>query len=79
MNNEKGKKFVNRKIIAFIMIFIALGWPLIFGLPSTAGTAGPRIVSALLIVLLGLSGLFIYIAQIKAEIIEALKKQGNSD
>ena len=65
------------KDTAFIMMLIAFAWPLIFGLPEPQGGFDDRLIAGLFLVILGLGGLFVYLEQIKKEIIAALKNRGD--
>ncbi len=67
------------KQVAFIMMVIAFAWPLIFGLPRPQGGFDDRFIVGLLLVILGLSGAFIYLEQIKKQIIASLKKPDDKD
>ncbi|MFQ6035264.1 MAG: hypothetical protein ACE5NM_05380 [Sedimentisphaerales bacterium] len=78
MNKRAGAAVT--KQVAFIMMVIAFGWPLIYGLPTLQGEPlGNRFIAGLFLVILGLVGVFIYLEQIKKEIITALKNQDSND
>ena len=64
------------KQIAFIMILVAVAYPLALGLPKPQGGFDVRLVVAILLTVLGLAGAIVYLEQVKREIIDVL---GNSD
>ncbi len=76
--NEKTRAAVAKQI-AFIMMLVAFGWPLIFGLPKAQGGLDNRLILGLFLVILGLSGALIYLEQIKKEIIAAMKNKDGGD
>ena len=67
------------KNTAFIMMLVAIAFPLIFGLPEPQGGLDSRFIAGLLLVILGLCGAFIYLEQLKREIITALKDKGGKN
>jgi hypothetical protein len=67
------------KDTAFIMMLVAIGFPLIFGLRAPQGGLDSRFIAGLLLVILGLCGTFIYLEQSKREIIAALKDKGGKN
>ncbi len=77
MNKKSGAAAA--KQVAFIMMVIAFAWPLIVGLPKPQGGFDARLIGGLFLVILGLGGVFIYLEQIKKEIIAALKDRGDKD
>ncbi len=64
------------KLIAFIMMLLAIACPLAFGLPKPQGGFDDRLVVAILLTVLGLAGAIVYLEQVKREIINVF---GNSD
>lgn len=77
MNKKTGA--AGAKQVAFIMMLIAFAWPLTFGLPRPQGGFDDRLIAGLFLVILGLGGVFLYLEQIKKEIIAALKNQDDKD
>jgi hypothetical protein len=76
--NEKTRAAVAKQI-AFIMMLVAFGWPLIFGLPKGQGGLDNRLIVGLFLVILGLVGAFVYLECVKEEIIAALKNRDDKD
>ena len=77
--NKKTRAAVAKQI-AFIMMLVAIVWPLIYGLPKLQGEPlGNRFVVGLFLVILGLGGAFIYLECVKEEIIAALKNRDDKD
>ncbi len=60
------------KQVAFIMMLVAIAYPLAFGLPKTQGGLDNRLVVAILLTILGLAGAMVYLEQVKREIIDVL-------
>lgn len=60
------------KQVAFIMMLVAIAYPLAFGLPKTQGGLDSRLVVAILLTMLGLAGAMVYLEQVKREIIDVL-------
>ena len=63
------------KQIAFIMMLVAIAYPLAFGLPKTQGGFDDRLVVAILLTVLGLVGAIVYLERVKREIIDVLGKK----
>ena len=78
MNKEDRELLVRRKIVAFFMMLVAFPILLIYGLPQHDVNFLPRVISGFFL-FIGLSGAFIYIEQIKSEIIDVLQKRDSSD
>ncbi len=76
--NKKTRVAVAKQI-AFIMMLVAIAWPLIVGLPKPQGGLDDRLIAGLFFVILGLGGALIYLECVKEEIIAALRNRDDKD
>ncbi|MHC4456369.1 MAG: hypothetical protein ACYS0I_04595 [Planctomycetota bacterium] len=76
MNEEDKARLERKKKLAVFIVLVSFSGLLIYGL-SSVGLGVPGSISGLLL-LFGISGLFLYIEQLKNEIIDVLKDKGNN-